>query len=84
MQLRRQVPGNKTVGPIDTAVRIIKREGFMSLYKGLSAVYTGIVPKMVRTEDSWQPFNHDFPSGCFTSIYFNSKQQIMHLLLNLS
>ena len=52
MQLRRQVPGNKTVGPIDTAVRIIKREGFMSLYKGLSAVYTGIVPKMVRTEDS--------------------------------
>jgi solute carrier family 25 citrate transporter 1 len=34
------------LGPIDTALRIIEREGFMALYKGLSAVYTGIIPKM--------------------------------------
>ena len=34
------------LGPIGTARRIVKREGFIALYKGLSAVYTGIVPKM--------------------------------------
>lgn len=34
------------LGPIGTARRIIQREGFMALYKGLTAVYTGIVPKM--------------------------------------
>lgn len=35
-----------TLGPIGTAKRIIQREGFLSLYKGLTAVYTGIIPKM--------------------------------------
>jgi hypothetical protein len=35
-----------SLGPIGTAKRIIQREGFFALYKGLSAVYTGIVPKM--------------------------------------
>jgi len=35
-----------TMGPVGTARRIIEREGFLSLYKGLSAVYTGIIPKM--------------------------------------
>lgn len=34
------------LGPIGTAKRIIQREGFFSLYKGLSAVISGIVPKM--------------------------------------
>mmetsp|Transcript_14899 Transcript_14899/g.24643 ORF Transcript_14899/g.24643 Transcript_14899/m.24643 type:complete len:389 (+) Transcript_14899:98-1264(+) len=34
------------LGPLGTAKRIIKREGFLALYKGLGAVYTGIVPKM--------------------------------------
>jgi solute carrier family 25 citrate transporter 1 len=34
------------IGPIGTAQRIIQREGFMALYKGLTAVYTGIIPKM--------------------------------------
>jgi solute carrier family 25 (mitochondrial citrate transporter), member 1 len=34
------------LGPIGTATRIIKREGFLALYKGLSAVYMGIIPKM--------------------------------------
>lgn len=34
------------LGPIGTAKRIVQREGFMALYKGLTAVYTGIVPKM--------------------------------------
>jgi solute carrier family 25 citrate transporter 1 len=35
-----------SMGPIGTARRIIEREGFLSLYKGLSAVYSGIIPKM--------------------------------------
>jgi solute carrier family 25 (mitochondrial citrate transporter), member 1 len=34
------------LGPIGTAKRIIQREGFLALYKGLTAVYTGIIPKM--------------------------------------
>lgn len=46
MQLRRQIAGAAPIGPVTTAQRIINREGFFSLYKGLSAVYTGIVPKM--------------------------------------
>ena len=35
-----------TLGPFGTATRIVKREGFFALYKGLSAVYTGIIHKM--------------------------------------
>jgi solute carrier family 25 (mitochondrial citrate transporter), member 1 len=44
----RPQPGTVTapLGPIGTARRIVQREGFLSLYKGLTAVYTGIVPKM--------------------------------------
>jgi len=44
----RPIPGTTTatLGPIGTAKRIIQREGFRSLYKGLTAVWTGIVPKM--------------------------------------
>jgi len=34
------------LGPIQTARKIIRKEGFRSLYKGLSAVYVGIIPKM--------------------------------------
>jgi solute carrier family 25 citrate transporter 1 len=34
------------LGPIGTARRIVEREGFLALYKGLTAVYTGIIPKM--------------------------------------
>jgi hypothetical protein len=35
-----------SLGPIGTAQRIVQREGFFALYKGLTAVYTGIIPKM--------------------------------------
>jgi len=38
--------GSGTAGPLDTARRIVRREGFTALYKGLTAVYSGIVPKM--------------------------------------
>lgn len=37
---------NATLGPFGTARRIISREGPLALYKGLTAVYTGIIPKM--------------------------------------
>lgn len=33
-------------GPIGTARRIVQQDGFFALYRGLSAVYTGIIPKM--------------------------------------
>lgn len=35
-----------TLGPFGTAKRIVQREGFFALYKGLTAVYMGIIPKM--------------------------------------
>ncbi|KAL3795441.1 hypothetical protein HJC23_000799 [Cyclotella cryptica] len=35
-----------TLGPFGTARRIVQREGPLALYKGLTAVYTGIIPKM--------------------------------------
>lgn len=35
-----------SLGPLGSARRIIQREGFFALYKGLTAVYAGIVPKM--------------------------------------
>ena len=36
-----------SLGPIGTARRIVEREGVMSLYKGLTAVYCGIIPKVL-------------------------------------
>lgn len=35
-----------SLGPFGTAKRIVQKEGFFSLYKGLTAVYFGIIPKM--------------------------------------
>lgn len=39
-------PVSAPLGPFGTARRIVQREGFFSLYKGLTAVYMGIIPKM--------------------------------------
>mmetsp|Transcript_19187 Transcript_19187/g.28739 ORF Transcript_19187/g.28739 Transcript_19187/m.28739 type:complete len:275 (+) Transcript_19187:3-827(+) len=41
-----RAPVKASLGPIGTARRIVQREGFLSLYKGLTAVYFGIIPKM--------------------------------------
>jgi Mitochondrial carrier protein len=49
VQLNTPMRGGTTVaslGPYGTAKRIVQREGFFALYKGLTAVYTGIIPKM--------------------------------------
>ena len=61
MQLRKQVPGRR-LGPLTTAQRIVRKEGFLSLYKGLSAVYTGIVPKMSVRFMSFEQYKIGFQS----------------------
>lgn len=48
-------------GPLDTAKRIIEREGFFSLYKGLTAVYSGIVPKMAIRFVSFEYYKEILP-----------------------
>lgn len=45
-QPQQPVVALRSLGPVGTATRIIEREGFTALYKGLTAVWTGIVPKM--------------------------------------
>ena len=39
---------NNQLGPLETARKIVRREGFLSLYKGLSAVYIGKLCKIGR------------------------------------
>lgn len=48
--------GGSNLGPITTAVRIASNEGFFSLYKGLSAVMVGIVPKMAVRFSSFETY----------------------------
>lgn len=54
MQLR--IKGGSTKGPIRTASSIISKEGFFALYKGLSAVMMGIVPKMAVRFTSFETY----------------------------
>lgn len=56
MQLRTQ--GGSTKGPIATASRIVSNEGFFALYKGLSAVMAGIVPKMAVRFTSFEAYKN--------------------------
>ena len=48
------------LGPFGTARRIIEREGPLALYKGLTAVYTGIVPKMAIRFVSFEYYRDTF------------------------
>lgn len=43
-------------GPWATAVRIVNSEGPLALYRGLSAVVVGIIPKMAVRFSSFQMF----------------------------
>mmetsp|Transcript_164 Transcript_164/g.241 ORF Transcript_164/g.241 Transcript_164/m.241 type:complete len:377 (-) Transcript_164:121-1251(-) len=56
-----------TAGFIGTARGIIVNEGYFSLYKGLTAVYAGIIPKMAIRFFSFsqyqEAFNNSFGSG---------------------
>ncbi|CAB9525836.1 Succinate/fumarate mitochondrial transporter [Seminavis robusta] len=51
------------LGPVGTAKRIIQREGFLALYKGLTAVYTGIVPKMAIRFVSFEQYKEILHTG---------------------
>lgn len=62
MKIRGAAPVTASLGPIGTARRIIQREGFLSLYKGLSAVYTGIIPKMSIRFVSFEQYREVFQS----------------------
>ncbi|KAL7430359.1 hypothetical protein ACHAXM_002158 [Skeletonema potamos] len=74
MQLRRQTTNRKsvqkiaTLGPFGTARRIIQREGPLALYKGLTAVYTGIVPKMAIRFVSFE-YYRDVMGGWYNTFY---------------
>ena len=57
-----------TLGPFGTARRIIQREGPLALYKGLTAVYTGIVPKMAIRFVSFE-YYRDVLGSWYTSFY---------------
>ncbi|CAM9511089.1 unnamed protein product [Ectocarpus sp. 4 AP-2014] len=54
MQLR--IKGGSTKGPLRTASSIVTKEGFLALYKGLSAVMMGIVPKMAVRFTSFETY----------------------------
>jgi len=48
--------GASTSGPITTGVRMVQKGGVTSLYKGLTAVQMGIVPKMAIRFASFEQF----------------------------
>jgi solute carrier family 25 (mitochondrial citrate transporter), member 1 len=63
------------LGPIGTARRIINREGFTALYKGLSAVYTGIIPKMAIRFVSFEQYlewGNSMAGGPSTTVTFTA------------
>ncbi|KAL3757473.1 hypothetical protein ACHAWU_006680 [Discostella pseudostelligera] len=65
--------GNTVVdplGPFGTARRIIQREGPLALYKGLTAVYTGIIPKMAIQFVSFEYYRDVL--GNWSNRYYNS------------
>jgi hypothetical protein len=55
------------LGPFGTARRIVQREGFLALYKGLTAVWMGIVPKMAIRFVSFEQYKEMFRSNSYTS-----------------
>lgn len=68
-------PANNVVvaplGPFGTGRRIVQREGPMALYKGLTAVYTGIVPKMAIRFVSFEYYREKL--GDWHGQYFNTQ-----------
>jgi hypothetical protein len=65
-----------SLGPIGTAKRIVQREGFFALYKGLTAVYMGIIPKMAIRFVSFEQYkdllNEYTPLGRSTAAIFTA------------
>ena len=52
------------LGPVGTASRIVQREGFWALYKGLTAVYTGIIPKMAIRFVAFEQYRDGLQQVC--------------------
>ena len=71
-----------TLGPIGTAQRIIQREGFLALYKGLTAVYTGIVPKMAIRFVSFEQYKEWLAVGRDQAGY--SPQQVSPTMITFT
>ena len=69
------------LGPFGTAKRIIQREGPLALYKGLTAVYTGIVPKMAIRFVSFEYYRDVLGGwyGKYAGMNNNSNQQSTQL-----
>jgi len=65
-----------SMGPIGTAKRIVQREGFLALYKGLTAVYMGIIPKMAIRFLSFEQYKdflaNNTPLGRSTTATFTA------------
>ncbi|KJE94663.1 succinate:fumarate antiporter [Capsaspora owczarzaki ATCC 30864] len=61
MQLQRN--RGASIGPFGTAKKIIQIEGVMALYKGLTAVVSGIVPKMAIRFSSFEAFKSAMASA---------------------
>jgi hypothetical protein len=67
----RQNAVTATLGPFGTAKRIVQREGFFALYKGLTAVYTGIIPKMAIRFVSFEQYRELFQSSSYLTSHVN-------------
>ncbi|GKY93589.1 hypothetical protein MPSEU_000326300 [Mayamaea pseudoterrestris] len=59
------------LGPFGTAKRIVQREGFLALYKGLTAVWMGIVPKMAIRFVSFEQYKELFRNNEYTASHMN-------------
>lgn len=59
------------LGPWGTARRIVQREGVMALYKGLTAVWMGIVPKMAIRFVSFEQYKEMSRGNSYTSAHMN-------------
>lgn len=57
VQLQRTGPRTPS-GTMSTAMRIVNNEGFLSLYRGLSAVMAGIVPKMAVRFSAFESYKN--------------------------
>lgn len=73
------VPQHQVLGPIGTARYIVRSEGFTALYKGLTAVWTGIVPKMAIRFVSFEWYREHLSVYTNSYIYRQNSQQQLQL-----
>lgn len=71
-------PQHQVLGPVGTARNIIRSEGFAALYKGLTAVWTGIVPKMSIRFLSFEWYRERLSFYTNTYMHRQNSQQNSH------